>query len=501
MPLHYTCNSDALDEPRSAETLGGLPPLWLPIVTVAEAVRPSERARTWEQVMDMRAEAAHPTMLAQVAERFLNRTEAIESAVRAVSRQAGAWRRTAGQWLVQLTTQLTRCERAGIALLSTGQSEFTSLAHTGLPRAAGRRWWMRIQRALSDALWEQGGLPGLRAGQVVLVGRDSQAHKDATSIGPMLVAPLQLHGQLLGVLALEDHDEKFISAHATEVLARAMARLVILTLQDAASHLSMPSHNGADNSGGKIGRQDAVLRHTAHELKAPLTALKAHIQLGEKRLESLVNTEAVSDAIAQGVWEVRALLGRAEEFVAHEHRLASDLGDLAYLETGKLEIQPLATDLALIVRDAVEGQRLAWPSRMIVLDAPPAGVPVQADPDRILQVVTNYLMNALKYSRDDQPVEVRVRAEGNSGRVAVRDHGAGVPPEERKRIWERFYRSDSVKVLSGPTASLGLGLYISRSIVQRHHGKVGVKSALGQGSTFWFTLPLLATASGKQVSD
>src|SRR5262249_43083492 len=100
MPLHYTCNSDALDEPRAAETLGGPPPLWLPLVTVAEAEGPSQRARTWKQARDMRAEAAAPpTMLAQVAERFLNRTEAIETAVRAVSRQAGAWRRTTGQWL------------------------------------------------------------------------------------------------------------------------------------------------------------------------------------------------------------------------------------------------------------------------------------------------------------------------------------------------------------------------------------------------------------------
>src|SRR5262249_39876296 len=230
-----------------------------------------------------------------------------------------------------------------------------------------------------------------------------------------------------------------------------MARLAILTLQDAASLLPMASQSGPhgpdnlDNAEGKIGRQDAVLRHTAHELKAPLTGLKAHIQLGEKRLERLVNTEVVSDAIAQGVWEVRALLGRAEEFVAHEHRLASDLGDLTYLESGKLEIQPVVSDLALIVHDAVEGQRLAWPGRIILLDMPPAGVPVQVDPDRIFQVVTNYLMNALKYSSDDQPVEVRVRAARKSGRVAVRDHGAGVPREERKRIWERFYRSDSVK--------------------------------------------------------
>jgi signal transduction histidine kinase len=279
-----------------------------------------------------------------------------------------------------------------------------------------------------------------------------------------------------------------------------MAQLVIPALLDATARVPTVDRSNVDAAAGEIVRQDAVLSQASHELKAPLTALRANIQLGERRLESLLSMEATSSALAQGMGEIQELLGRAKQYVALEDRLASDLGDLAYIEMGKLEIQLVATDLVAIVRDAVEGQRLAWPSRIIRLDAPSRGIPVLADRDRILQAVTNYLMNALKYSQDHLPVEVRVRAGAKVGRVSVRDHGMGLPARERKRVWERFYRAEGVKVLSGPAASLGLGLYISRSIVRQHRGKVGVRSTPGQGATFWLTLPLLALPGVEQVS-
>jgi signal transduction histidine kinase len=96
----------------------------------------------------------------------------------------------------------------------------------------------------------------------------------------------------------------------------------------------------------------------------------------------------------------------------------------------------------------------------------------------------------LKYSTVDQPVEVRVATEGNKARVSVRDHGPGVPASEQKLIWRRFYRVQGVRVRSGPSGGLGLGLHICKTIIERHGGQVGVESTVGVGSTFWFTLPL-----------
>jgi signal transduction histidine kinase len=108
--------------------------------------------------------------------------------------------------------------------------------------------------------------------------------------------------------------------------------------------------------------------------------------------------------------------------------------------------------------------------------------------------VTNYLTNALKYSPTEQPVVVGLDVAGQEARVWVRDQGPGLPPEEQARIWERFHRVKGIEVQSGTGVGLGLGLHICQTIIERHQGQVGVESSPGQGSTFWFTLPLAPTS-------
>jgi signal transduction histidine kinase len=97
-------------------------------------------------------------------------------------------------------------------------------------------------------------------------------------------------------------------------------------------------------------------------------------------------------------------------------------------------------------------------------------------------------------SAADRPVIVGIEVGDERVRVWVRDQGPGLPPEEQERIWERFHRAQGIEVLSGSGVGLGLGLHICRTIVERHEGQVGVDSAPGAGSSFWFTLPLAGTA-------
>ena len=104
--------------------------------------------------------------------------------------------------------------------------------------------------------------------------------------------------------------------------------------------------------------------------------------------------------------------------------------------------------------------------------------------------MTNYLTNALKYSPAEQPVVVGLDVADHLARVWVRDQGPGLPPEEQAQIWEPFHRVQGIKDQGGTGVGLGLGLYICRTIIERHQGQVGVESAPGHGSTFWFTLPL-----------
>jgi signal transduction histidine kinase len=162
-----------------------------------------------------------------------------------------------------------------------------------------------------------------------------------------------------------------------------------------------------------------------------------------------------------------------------------------------LELDRTPADLVALVREQVETLRVAAPERVIRLHTPQGGaaIPVEADGDRLGQVVTNYVTNALKYSPPDRPVDVAVTAHGGQARVAASDQGPGIPEAEQARVWELFHRAAGVTAQSGAHGgSLGLGLYISKAIVEAHGGRVGVKSMVGQGSNFWFTLPLACQA-------
>ena len=106
------------------------------------------------------------------------------------------------------------------------------------------------------------------------------------------------------------------------------------------------------------------------------------------------------------------------------------------------------------------------------------------------------MVNALKYSPDDEAVSVRVTAAGEVARVAVSDHGPGLSPALQQRIWEPFYRADPEQGKTESAAGLGLGLYICRTLIERHSGRIGVESVEGEGSTFWFELPTALELDG-----
>jgi signal transduction histidine kinase len=112
---------------------------------------------------------------------------------------------------------------------------------------------------------------------------------------------------------------------------------------------------------------------------------------------------------------------------------------------------------------------------------------VYADADRIDQVVINFVNNAIKYAPASKEIHISIEKIDNMAKVSVRDTGPGIPPEKVAYLFDRYYRVDS----SGMQYSgLGLGLYISAEIIKKHKGQIGVDSKIGEGSTFWFTLPL-----------
>ncbi len=234
-----------------------------------------------------------------------------------------------------------------------------------------------------------------------------------------------------------------------------------------------------------------------HELKTPITGASGFIQLAKRQL-GRYNTVQPQDPgrdQTELIVGVNNLLEHAIKDLNVQTCLINDLLDASRLHNQQLRVDKRPCLLAHIVREVVERERSVVPTRIMHLELPASedASCVLADPDRIAQVLTNYLTNALKYSPADKPVSVTLRLDEPVVWVLVRDEGPGLPVEEHQRIWDRFYRVSGIEVQDNADishVSLGIGLSICSTIIALHQGQVGVWSQPSAGSTFWFTLPL-----------
>lgn len=242
-------------------------------------------------------------------------------------------------------------------------------------------------------------------------------------------------------------------------------------------------------------QKDLMLSVTGHELKTPLAALKGTFQLIQRRIKSLVNKSDYEPL------EVHAFLADFSERLTGAIRqvdtqthLINDLLDVSRITARTLELEVGTYDLVTLVRDAVKALRTVAPERVFLFELPEyTAVPVYVDAVRISQVVTNYVTNAIRYSSPTEPIQIGLTVQENIARVWVRDRGPGLSEEAQKHIWQRFSRIKGMSMHNNLGKGLGLGLYICQTLIAQHHGEVGVESTLGQGSTFWFTLPLAAS--------
>jgi signal transduction histidine kinase len=218
--------------------------------------------------------------------------------------------------------------------------------------------------------------------------------------------------------------------------------------------------------------RDEFLAIVSHDLRNPLSAIALNTQL----LERLVSTSdprlsRISRSLASSI--------------AQMQRIISDLLDLAAIDAGKLSVQLQPGDVRSSIEEAVEASRPIAAEKSIALDAVIGSDPLLArfDPGRIAQVLENLIHNALKFTSAGGRISVEGRRTDDAVEISVRDTGTGLQPEEIAVIFDRFRQ-----VEKRGRRALGLGLYISRSIVESHGGRIRAQSVPGKGSTFWFTL-------------
>jgi signal transduction histidine kinase len=297
---------------------------------------------------------------------------------------------------------------------------------------------------------------------------------------------------VVGVLALDHGGEAHLYTPEEQALARAVARLIGLVIERERLLREREAARAKARALREANRRmEEFLGLASHELRTPLTSIRGSLQIMQRRLDRALEAEDRRDAADAALGRLSPLLDRAIAQTGVLNSLVGDLLDVSLIQAGQLRLHLAPLDLLGLVRQVVEDQRELALGRAITLELPPlAGLTVRADAERLAQVLTNYLDNALKYSTEDQPVSVGVEVEASTARVWVRDGGPGVKAADQRRIWERFHRVEGVGHRFGSSVGLGLGLYISRTIVERHQGQVGVESAPGAGATFWFTLPL-----------
>jgi signal transduction histidine kinase len=239
---------------------------------------------------------------------------------------------------------------------------------------------------------------------------------------------------------------------------------------------------GFDENEMEEGRlRDNFLSMASHELKTPMTTILGQAQLMMRRLSKIPELSA-------DLMFMRSALESIDSQTQRMNTLVDDLLDLYNIRAGKIELHMEPCDLVALCDEVVREQRLLT-GRTIQLDVPAFPVIMQADGDRLSQVIVNLVSNALRYSSEDSSIQVFVDRRHDVSIVEVCDAGIGIPQEEQAHIFEPFYRSPKY-VCTSSKSGLGLGLAICKEIVERHSGRIWCRSRVGQGSTFIVEMPL-----------
>lgn len=213
----------------------------------------------------------------------------------------------------------------------------------------------------------------------------------------------------------------------------------------------------------------------SHEVRTPLAGLRSAVESFELGAEHMS---------AEEDQQLRRIMVRQ---LARLERLVDDLSELSRIESGDMPLDRREVDLYALVRDLCEdfAERAAQKALRFVVSGSP--VRICADPMRVQQALSNLIDNALKYGGSNDTIEIGVAAEGDSAVVSIADHGEGVAPEEKERIFRRFYRADKSRSQEVPGS--GLGLAITKHLVLLHRGTIDVESFPGEGATFIVRLP------------
>jgi len=257
---------------------------------------------------------------------------------------------------------------------------------------------------------------------------------------------------------------------------RALAALLHLEREETDLRLLM-ERTRADEG---IATRDEFMGMVSHDLRTLLGGIALQA--------ALLKRDATEDEVG---WRTGFAAEKIQRFTARMNRLIGDLIDVASIEEGRIRVAPALQDATALVRESVEAFQPLAAAQNLSLEVELRGNTLMAkfDHERILQVIANLLSNAIKFTQAGGRIALRVEPVGQNVRFSVKDTGSGIPSHQLETVFERFWQARGEE-----RRGLGLGLYISKGIVEAHGGRIWAESQPGEGSTFVFTLPG-ATAS------
>jgi two-component system, sensor histidine kinase and response regulator len=228
-------------------------------------------------------------------------------------------------------------------------------------------------------------------------------------------------------------------------------------------------------------KKDEFISIASHELKTPLTSVKGYIQLLERSIDK------------GDIPTVKNRLYKVQDHIEKLNILVADLLDISKIESGKLKFNKKYFPVDPLLDNIIEVMQQSHPDFKII-KTETVDQKVFGDEMRIEQVIINFITNAIKYSPGTNEIQIFSRLYDEKLYIAVKDFGIGMSREHQQKVFSKFYR---VEETSQRFQGLGIGLYICQQIIQRHHGTIGVKSTPGEGSEFYFYLPLNPDKDGK----
>ncbi|MDB5229558.1 MAG: domain S-box protein [Chitinophagaceae bacterium] len=376
------------------------------------------------------------------------------------------------QKVTDATTELTGAQFGAFFYNSVNEEGeiYQLFTLSGAPRAAFEKFGMPRNTAVFEHTFMGRGIV-----RVDDITKDPRYGKNAPHFGMpkghlpvvsyLAVPVVAKSGTVIGGLFF-GHPEPGVFTSEAEKMVEAIAWQAAIAIENAKLFEALKEANK---------KKDDFISIASHELKTPLTSISLYIQLLERTFKEMA-----------GPGKAFQYLHKTKAFIKKLRSLIEDLLDVSRIQAGKLELRKEDFDLNPFIKETLEDIQNTNKSHTILIRGS-TSCSVSADKFRIEQVMVNLVGNSIKYSPLAREILVEIKEENNFAIVAVTDYGIGINENEKSKIFDRYHREVNENRFSG----LGLGLFISKVIIEMHEGKLWFTSSLGKGSSFYFSLPCI----------